>query len=186
LTRGRHNERTTRGNATTSWHDEVTRGRCDERRHNLVVFPVQMESNGKVVAMVVAHIERKPDFFFIWDESQVVSDVVQKGIRTLGHHKDQQAKLAHPFVRVLGGPKQFWLADCPKFVQQRTLPSSGRSMLTLMQVSWLILQWQEHFLYIIYPPPPNSWRWAPVTGGTAKMDDFCHCFDKGLRKAKVY
>jgi len=65
MTRGRHNESMIRGYATTSWHDEVTRGRCGERRHNLIVFRVQMESNGKVVAMVVAHIERKPDFFFI-------------------------------------------------------------------------------------------------------------------------
>ena len=51
-------------------------------------------------------------------DSQVVSDVAQKGIRTLGHRKDQQAKLAHPFIRVLGGPKKFWLTGCPKFVQQ--------------------------------------------------------------------
>jgi hypothetical protein len=63
LTRGRHNERMTRGYATTSWHDEVTEGRRNERRHNLVVFRVQTESTGKVAAMVVARIERKPEIF---------------------------------------------------------------------------------------------------------------------------
>jgi hypothetical protein len=68
--------------------------------------------------MVVACIEQKPERICIGDESQVVSDVAQKGIRTLGHRKDQQAKLAHPFIRVLGGPKKFWLTGCPKFVEQ--------------------------------------------------------------------
>jgi hypothetical protein len=53
----------TRGYATTSWHDEVTEGRRNERRHNLVVFRVQTESTGKVAAMVVARIERKPEIF---------------------------------------------------------------------------------------------------------------------------
>ena len=52
-TRGRHNERTTRGDATTICHDKTTPGRCNERRHNLVVFQVQMESTGKVAAMVM-------------------------------------------------------------------------------------------------------------------------------------
>jgi hypothetical protein len=57
MMRGRHNERTTRGDATTSWHNKVTRGQHDERGHNLVVFRVQIESTGKVAAMVVARIE---------------------------------------------------------------------------------------------------------------------------------
>jgi len=52
-TRGRCNERTTRGNVTTSWHDKTTPGRRDERRHNLIVFRVQMESTGEVAAMVM-------------------------------------------------------------------------------------------------------------------------------------
>ena len=35
----------------------------------------------------------------VGDESQVVSDVVQNGLRTFRHHKDLQTKLlAHPFV----------------------------------------------------------------------------------------
>jgi len=43
----------------------VTRGWRDERRHNFVVFRVQTESTGKVVAMVVARIERKPENFCV-------------------------------------------------------------------------------------------------------------------------
>ena len=57
MMRGRHYERTTRGDATISWHNKVTQGRHDERGHNLVVFRVQIESTGKVAAMVVARIE---------------------------------------------------------------------------------------------------------------------------------
>ena len=58
-----NNERTTRGYATTSWHNKVMRGWHNERQHNLIVFRVQMESTGKVAAMVVARIEQKPNFF---------------------------------------------------------------------------------------------------------------------------
>jgi hypothetical protein len=76
MTKGRHNERTTRGYATTSWHNEVTRGRCGERRHNLVVFRVQTESTGKVVAMVVACIERKPEGWGPREENEEVGNVV--------------------------------------------------------------------------------------------------------------
>jgi hypothetical protein len=50
-TSGRRNERTTRGDAPTSCHDEMTRGWCNKRRHNLIVFRVQTESTGKVAAM---------------------------------------------------------------------------------------------------------------------------------------
>ena len=63
LKRGWHNERMTRCYATTSWHNKVPGGQCNERRHNLVVFWVQTESTGKVAAMVVARIERKPEIF---------------------------------------------------------------------------------------------------------------------------
>ena len=76
--RGRRNERITRGNVTTSWHDETTSGRHDKRQHTLIVVRVQKESTGKVVAMVVAHIEQKSECLCVQDESQVVSDVVQK------------------------------------------------------------------------------------------------------------
>ena len=48
---------------TTSWHNEVTRGRHDERQHNLIVFWVQTESTGKVAAMVIARIEQNPENF---------------------------------------------------------------------------------------------------------------------------
>ena len=65
-----------RGHATTSWHDEVTRGRRDERRHNLVVFRVQTESTGKVAAMVVAHIELKLEGWFTGGENEEVGNVV--------------------------------------------------------------------------------------------------------------
>ena len=76
LTRGRHNERTTRGYATTSWHDKVTRGRCNERQHNLIVFRVQTESTDKVVAMVVARIEQKPEGWGPGEENEEVGNVV--------------------------------------------------------------------------------------------------------------
>ncbi len=97
-----------KGDATASWHVETTRGWRDERGHNLVVFWVQLELTDKVTAMVVARIERNPEQLCVQkDELHVVSDVVQKEVRTLGHCKDLQAKLVHPSVSVLGGPKQF-------------------------------------------------------------------------------
>jgi hypothetical protein len=102
--RGRRNERRIRGDATTSWHDKTTTGRCDERRQNLVVVWLQMESIGEVAAMVIACIERKPEQLCVGDESQHLSDVVQNGLRTLRHRKDMLAKLEHPFARVSGGP----------------------------------------------------------------------------------
>ena len=54
--------------------------------------------------MVIVCIERKPEQLCVRDESQDLSDVVQNGLRTLRHRKDFRTKLAHPFVRVLGGP----------------------------------------------------------------------------------
>jgi hypothetical protein len=63
-----------------------------------------MESTGKVAAMVIACIERKPERLCIGDELQDLSDVVQNGLRALRHCKDLWTKLAHPFVRVLKGP----------------------------------------------------------------------------------
>ena len=50
---GWRNERTTRGNAATSWHDKTTPGRREKRRHNLIVFRVQTELTGEVAAMVM-------------------------------------------------------------------------------------------------------------------------------------
>jgi hypothetical protein len=52
-TRGRHNERRARGVTTTSWHDKTTQGQRDERQHNLVVFWIQRESTDEVAAMVM-------------------------------------------------------------------------------------------------------------------------------------
>jgi len=104
--RGRRNERTTRGDATTSWHDKTTAGRRDERQHNLVVFQVQTKSTGEVAAGSHSHarVEYKPERLGVGDELQVVSDVVQKGVRARGRRKDMRTKMAHPFVRVLRGP----------------------------------------------------------------------------------
>ena len=73
---GQCNERTARGNATTSWCDKTTRGwriermtrgnattsgRRDERRHNFIVIRLQMELIGEVAAMVIVRIEGKPE-----------------------------------------------------------------------------------------------------------------------------
>jgi len=52
--RGQRYEGTTRGDVTTSWHDKATPGRIDERQHNLVLVGVQTEAIGKVAAMVVS------------------------------------------------------------------------------------------------------------------------------------
>jgi hypothetical protein len=88
--RGRCNEGATRGDATTSWHDKTTPGRRDERQHNLVLVGVQAEAIGKVAAMVVAHIEQKPEQLCAGDEFQEVGYVVQKGLRARRHLKDQR------------------------------------------------------------------------------------------------
>ena len=92
------------------------RGRRDKRRHNLIAVCLQTESTGKVAAMVVARIERNPEQLCVEDESQVVSDVVQKGVRTLIHCKILRAKLEHLFVRVLEGPDQFYLQSIHEFL----------------------------------------------------------------------
>jgi len=56
-TRGRRNEGMTRGDATTSWHDKTTPGGRNKRQHNLVLIGVQTEAIGEVSTMVVARIE---------------------------------------------------------------------------------------------------------------------------------
>jgi hypothetical protein len=63
-----------------------------------------MELTGKVAAMVIARIERKPEQLCVGvgDESQHFSNVVQNELRTLRYCKDMLAKMEHPFVRVLG------------------------------------------------------------------------------------
>jgi hypothetical protein len=43
-----------RGDATASWHDKTTRGWCNERQHNLVVFRIQTEPTGMVAATVLS------------------------------------------------------------------------------------------------------------------------------------
>ncbi len=54
--------------------------------------------------MVIARIEHKPEQLRVGDELQVVSNAVQKGVKTLRHCKDLRTKLAYPFARVLGSP----------------------------------------------------------------------------------
>ena len=54
--------------------------------------------------MVIARIERKPEQLCAGDDFQEVSYVVQKGLRSQRHLKDERPKMGHLFVRVLGGP----------------------------------------------------------------------------------
>jgi hypothetical protein len=49
-----------------------------------------------------------------WEFKYVVSNVVQNGLVTSRYRKDLQAKIAHPFVRVLVGMGQFKLAKHPR------------------------------------------------------------------------
>ena len=60
----------------SSWHNELMRGWRDERQHNLVVFWAQTESSGKVAAVVVACIERKPSGWGTGEENEEVSNVL--------------------------------------------------------------------------------------------------------------
>ena len=104
MTRGRRNERATTGDATTSWHDKTTPGLRDERQHSLIVFRVHTESTGEVAAMVMLVLSvNTPERLGVGDELQVVSDVVQKDLRSSRNMKDQQTKKAHCFARVLRG-----------------------------------------------------------------------------------
>jgi hypothetical protein len=77
-----------------------------------------MEPIGEVAAMVVACIERKPERLGIGDEFEVVSDVVQNGLTTGRHRKEMRTKWEHHFVRVLGGPRQFWSSKRQIFVER--------------------------------------------------------------------
>jgi hypothetical protein len=88
----------------------------DDEKH-LVVVGLQTESTGEVTTMVVARIERKPEGLGVGDECLVVSDVVQNGFRTGRHCKETRTKMKHPFLRVLGGPEQFWSAKRQIFVE---------------------------------------------------------------------
>jgi len=58
----------------------------DEKR--LVLVEVQKELIGQVTAMVIAHIERKPERLCAGDEFQEVGYVVQKGLKARRHMKD--------------------------------------------------------------------------------------------------
>ncbi len=49
---------------------------------NLTTVAATLESTGEMAAMVVACIERKPEGLGIGDESQVLSNVVQNGLKT--------------------------------------------------------------------------------------------------------
>jgi len=59
----------------TSWCDERTRRQCNEREHNLVVFRVQSESTGKVVAMAVACIEQKSEGWVAGEEAHWIQQL---------------------------------------------------------------------------------------------------------------
>ena len=76
-----------------------------------------MELTGEVAVMVVARIEHKPEGLGAGDEFEVDGDVVQHGLRTGRHCKKKQSKMEHPFLRVLVGPEQFWIAKHPIFVE---------------------------------------------------------------------
>ncbi len=67
-------------------------------KKNLVVVCVQTASTCKMAAMVVACIEHKPEGLGAGDECQVVSDVVQNGLRTQRHCKEMRTKMKHPFI----------------------------------------------------------------------------------------
>ena len=64
-----------------------------------------------------ARVECKLEWLGVGDELQVVSNVVQKDLRSFRHMKDQRTKMAHCFVRVLQGSNWFWSAKCLKFVE---------------------------------------------------------------------
>ena len=59
-----------RVDATTSWHSETARGRCDKRQHNLIFFQFQTELIFTVAVMLEACIEYTPEqLFCVGDES---------------------------------------------------------------------------------------------------------------------
>jgi hypothetical protein len=53
-----------------------------------------------------------------WHVVESVTSEQKRHSRLSRIDKDLQAKLAHPFVRVLGGPKRFWLAKRPRFLER--------------------------------------------------------------------
>ena len=59
----------------------------DDEKH-LILVGVQIEATGQVTAMVVAHIERKPERLCAGDEFEEVGYVVQKGLRARRHLND--------------------------------------------------------------------------------------------------
>jgi hypothetical protein len=95
-----------------------------------------MESTGEVAAMVIAHIERKPERLCVGDKSQHLSDVVKNGLRTFRHRKDMLAKMGHLFgVRMPHLILASKASDSSRAT--RTFPSSRRSISELMLVKWL-------------------------------------------------
>jgi len=58
------------------------------RRQQVAPRSRQTELIGKVAAMVIARIERKPERLCVGDELQDLSNVVQKGLRAQRHLKD--------------------------------------------------------------------------------------------------
>ncbi len=95
----------------------VQRHASDDEK-NLIVIWLQTELIGKVVAMVIACIECKSEWLWIGEELFVVSNEFQNGLRSCRHCKEMWAKMAHPVVRVVGGPNWFWLAKRWKDLEQ--------------------------------------------------------------------
>jgi len=91
---------------------------------NSPVQPLQMESTGKVAAMVLARIEQKPEWFCVWDESQVVSDVNVKGRQNFGTSQGSASQIGTPLRQGVGRPQAILARWLPKFCPAiRALPS---------------------------------------------------------------
>ncbi len=75
-------------------HEAELHIRChagDDKKHLVVVW-LQPELTGEVAVMVLACIEHKPEGLGAGDEFQIVSNMVQYGLRTRRHLKDLQTK----------------------------------------------------------------------------------------------
>ena len=80
---------TTKELSPSHWrHCEAKSGimrQAGNNKEHLIFVRLQTDAIGKVAAMVIACIERKPEQFCVGDESQVVSNVVQNELRALRH-----------------------------------------------------------------------------------------------------
>jgi hypothetical protein len=102
-----------------------------------------MELFGKVAAMVTARIKHKPEQLGIRDVLYIVSDVVKNGLITSRHHKDLQAKMAHPFVRVLLGPGNHSSQSIQEFLRNGNISIVGVLDVDINAIKQLSLRWQN-------------------------------------------